>query len=193
MKAKISKRQVDATDPQERDVFIWDTDLKGFGLKVTPVGNRIYILQYRIGGRLRRYTIGKHGSPWTPDLARKEASRLIGLVAQGSDPAEIKTASNATPTIADLAKKFMAVHVAAKTAVRTGKEYSRLFDQIIIPAMGKRRVTDVTRADIARLHHAHRHTPFQANRVLALLGKFFNWAERHGYDPPPRLVPRALV
>jgi hypothetical protein len=76
MKAKISKKAVDAAKPRDRDFFIWDTEAKGFGVKVSPAGNRIYLVQKRLGGQLRRFTIGKHGSPWTPEAARAEAIRL---------------------------------------------------------------------------------------------------------------------
>ena len=70
MTVKITKRTVDAAAHGERDLFLWDAEVKGFGLKVTPAGSKVYMLQYRMGGRdtpTRRYTIGKHGSPWTPD------------------------------------------------------------------------------------------------------------------------------
>ena len=93
MAVKITKRNVDATAPGKRDLFLWDAEVKGFGLKVTPTGYKIYMLQYRMGGRdtpTRRYTIGKHGSPWTPDKARDEAKRLLGEVAAGRDPGAVK-------------------------------------------------------------------------------------------------------
>ena len=83
MLAKITKRAVDALHPNGADQFLWDTDLKGFGLKVTAGGNKVYILQYRKGGRgapTRRVTIGRHGA-LTPDQARKEAARLSGALA----------------------------------------------------------------------------------------------------------------
>ncbi len=69
--AKITKRVVDGTEPvKSTDVFVWDTEIKGFGLKVTSNGNKAYVLQYRTPeGRSRRYTIGKHGDPWTPEGA----------------------------------------------------------------------------------------------------------------------------
>jgi hypothetical protein len=54
---------VDAQRPGTRDGFVWDAGLVGFGLKITPAGSRIYIVQYRHGSRIQRYTIGKHGSP----------------------------------------------------------------------------------------------------------------------------------
>ncbi len=62
MQAKISKRLIDSMATPEADTFLWDTETKAFGVKFTPAGKRIYLLQYRHAGRLRRYTIGQHGS-----------------------------------------------------------------------------------------------------------------------------------
>ncbi len=75
-KGRITKRAVDAAKPGERDTYLWDADLSGFGLKVTPTGGKVYLVQFRLGGRkgrTRRVTIGRHGSPWTPESARNEA------------------------------------------------------------------------------------------------------------------------
>jgi hypothetical protein len=86
MLIKITKRTVDAVNPSGADQFLWDSDLKGFGLKVTAAGNKVYILQYRKGGRgtpTKRVTIGRHGA-LTPEQARKEAARLSA----GPSPAE---------------------------------------------------------------------------------------------------------
>lgn len=91
-KANITKRTVDAAQPSVRPEFIWDNDLSGFGLKVTPAGKKVYIYQYRIAAPgkadrtpAKRYTIGKHGA-LTPDQARKRAEQLAGMVANGIDP-----------------------------------------------------------------------------------------------------------
>ncbi|MBF0631922.1 MAG: DUF4102 domain-containing protein [Magnetococcales bacterium] len=100
MQGKISKRLIDSLTPGSSDLFVWDTDLKGFGVKVTPMGKRVYLLQYRQNGRLRRYTIGVQGAPWTPEQARKEAGRLLGVIADGGDPAERKAVAKAMPTMA---------------------------------------------------------------------------------------------
>ena len=63
---KITKRLVDATRPEERDVFVWDVELPGFGLRDS--GTKSYVLQYRnTEGRSRRLTLGRHG-PVTADL-----------------------------------------------------------------------------------------------------------------------------
>jgi len=90
----ISKRTVDAAQSGSRDTFLWDNDVKGFGLKVTPAGGKIYVFQYRIARAgqtantpARRYTIGKHGN-LTPEQARSRAKDLSLLVATGIDPRE---------------------------------------------------------------------------------------------------------
>ena len=85
--AKLSKRVVDQADKADADYFIWDDELPGFGLRVFASGKRSYLVQYRAGGRTRRYTIGPHGV-WTPETARKEARVLLGRIAQGDNPAE---------------------------------------------------------------------------------------------------------
>ena len=78
---RISKRAVDAAKPQQATYLIRDSELKGFVLVVTPYGGKSYAVDYRAGrgrrGRKRRMTIGKHGSPWTPETARREAFRLL--------------------------------------------------------------------------------------------------------------------
>jgi Arm DNA-binding domain len=71
--------------------FLWYEDLRGFGLRITFAGAASYVVQYRMAGReakSRRFTIGSHGSPWTPATARAEATRLLVLVTQGIDPVE---------------------------------------------------------------------------------------------------------
>lgn len=90
--AAITKRTVDAAKPATKDQFIWDADVSGFGLKVTPAGGKVYVYQYRIARPgeaertpAKRYTIGKHGN-LTPDQARKRAKELAALVEQGIDP-----------------------------------------------------------------------------------------------------------
>ena len=46
MRGKLTKRSVEALKPDARDSFLWDTEIRGFGCKVTPKGGRIYLLQY---------------------------------------------------------------------------------------------------------------------------------------------------
>jgi integrase len=200
MVAKITKMRVDSTHPLDKDRFVWDTELKGFGLKVTKLGRekvakdgrkmaaggeKTYILQYRKGGRgspTKRVTIGRHGA-LTPDQARKEAARLLGAIAQGDDPAAVRAAARVAPTITVLAERFLAEHVATKTKPKTAYAYRRLVNCVIVPAIGAKRVRDVTRADVSRLHHDRRATPYAANLTLAVLSKMFTLAEKWGERP----------
>lgn len=198
MRGKITKRAVDALRAAAggAETVLWDAELKGFGVRVQKGGGKSYVLHYRAGiGRgapLRKLTIGKHGSPWTAETARREAKRLLGLVENGADPAADRLARKEAPALAELAERFLAEHAEAKRKASTAAEYRRLLDKIILPALGKRKVMDVTRAEITKLHHANRAAPYQANRVLAVLSKMFNLAERWGLrsggSNPCRLV-----
>jgi len=189
MQGKITKRTVDALRPAAdgRELVLWDSEIAGFGVRIQRSGIRTYILKYRAGGGrsapLRKLTIGRHGSPWTPDQARAEARLILALVAHGKDPAGAKAAAKAAPTVADLAQRFLVEHAEAKRKASTAREYRRLLDHVVLPALGKKRVADVTRQDLARLHHARRATPTEANRALAVLSTMFNLAEHWGERP----------
>ena len=96
MLTKITKRAVDAAHANGVDQFLWDGGwdgaVKGFGLKVTPAGRKVYVMQYRMGGRgvkVKRYTIGNHGD-FTPDQAREIAEKLRGDIRNNIDPAGAK-------------------------------------------------------------------------------------------------------
>jgi uncharacterized protein involved in exopolysaccharide biosynthesis len=89
---------------------------------------------------------------------------LLGTIADGADLAAGKMARREAPTIAELGERFLAEHAEAKRKGNTAAEYRRLLDKIIRPVLGKRKVADITRADVAKLHHVNRKAPYQANR-----------------------------
>ena len=182
---RISKRTVDAAGPGGKDSYLWDDELSGFGLKVTPAGRRVYLVQYRLGGRrgrTRRVTIGQHG-PITSEQARTEAKRLLGEVAAGRDPAEERDRKRTDASFGVLLEQFLTEHADAKLKLSSAIEYRRIAKLYVLPALRHRQIMDVTRPDIARLHHAMSGKPYQANRMLALLRKFFNWSEKNGHRP----------
>ena len=194
MEVKITKRTVDAAAPGNRDLFLWDIEIKGFGLKVTPTASKVYILQYRMGGRgtvLKRYTIGKHGSPWTPDEARTEAARLLRLVADGIDPgaakAELRTPKQVPKdTVREVAADF--IERWAKPRNRSWKEKERTINRDVLPVWGDKRIGDIKKADVIHLMDRliARGAPIHANRMFATLRKFFNWCvERDLIDVSP--------
>ncbi len=119
----------------------------------------------------------------TPEQARKEAARLSGAVASGADPAAVRAAEKTAPTVAAFAERFLSEHVATKTKSSTAIEYRRLIEIYVLPAIGRKPMRDVTRADISRLHHDQRTKPYAANRALAVMSKMFGLAEKWGERP----------
>ncbi len=173
---KISLDTVKRIKPGEA---IWDTDVMGFGVRCQKKA-KVYCLKYRIGGRQRWYIIGRHGSPWTPESARKEAQRLLGAVVAGKDPAEEKATGRAAKTVKDLVSKFVEEHAEAKRKSRTAENYRDVLERLVVPKLGHRYAKDITRADIRKLHNDLLEIPSQANKVLAVLSKMFNMAEAWG-------------
>lgn len=177
---RISKRSVDALlCPEGKDrEFLWDDDLAGFGVAAFPSGVKTYIVQFRKDGRSRRSQIGKHGR-LTPDEARSEAKKLLGLVETGADPVQAKKAARAVPTFREVGEDFLRHHSEFKLKTRTHAEYARLFQKRIVPAIGSLRITDVSRAAVARFHgKISKEAPVSANRTVALISTIWAWASR---------------
>ena len=180
---RITKRAVDALSPGDKDQFLWDTEVSGFGLKVTPKGARTYVVQYRMGGRetpAQRRTIGKHGV-WTPDTGREEARRVLRLVDQGTDPREL-----------DRKRRKEAVHLAFDsyaalfTELYLKKEWKgwhdaqRQLELHCIPHLKKRPITELRRSDMTVIFDSIANRAALSKSVFALLRKMFNWAEHRG-------------
>jgi integrase len=183
MPQRITKRIVDQLSPASRDMLIWDLDVKGFGLRCRPSGAKYYVLKMRVGGRQRWITIGRHGSPWTPDSARTEALRLLGLKAGGKDPASERDRQKGVITVAELGARFLDDYVPQHCKPNTAHEYRRAVELFINPALGRNRISDLVRPDVARFHHDLRDRPYQANRALGVLSKMMSLAEEWGLRP----------
>ena len=179
---RITKRAVDAARPKAADSYLWDDELSGFGLKVTPAGAKTYLIQYRFGGRkgrTRRVTVGRHGV-LTPDQARARAKTLLGEVAAGRDPADLRAKAKGSLTFAAAVKEFLGQHADAKLKASTAGEYRRLIRLYLPKHLKSRPLAEIKHADIARLHLSLRDKLYQGNRLVAVLSKFFTWAEQHG-------------
>lgn len=148
MAKRITKATVDKATPKEADYFLWDSDLKGFGLKVAKGGRKSYVCKYRVGrGRsapTRRVTIGAHGSPWTPDAAREEAKRLLGLAANGHDPAARRAAAKAELTVKDLCGLYLERGIGGKKASTVATDRGRI-TRHILPLLGHLKLSQVSR------------------------------------------------
>jgi len=175
---KLSKTLISAINPTGQDVVIWDSSLPGFGLRAKSSGVKTFVIQYRNrSGRSRRLSIGNLGKV-TLDQARKEAVRLMGLIATNQDPAEERQMLLRGETIEQLADVYMREHCAGRCKPRTIEANTWLFNRIVKPRLGKRKLLDLRPVDIAKMHADLQSTPYNANRALGLLRAMLNCAER---------------
>lgn len=183
MRQRITKRTVDALKAGESEFTVWDDAVTGFGLRVRPSGAMSYVVVYRAGpGRgapVRRYTIAAVGKI-TPEDARGRAKTILGSVAHGHDPAGQKATERTSPTVAELSDRFMAEHVDPKRKTGTARHYGDILDRIVKPALGSMKADKLSRQQVGKLHSSLEETPFQANRMLAIVASMYSFAERTG-------------
>lgn len=172
-----------ASDPA-RKLFIWDDVLPGFGLSITATGVKTYVVQYRTrtGRQSRRLAIGRHGVLST-EQARAEAQQILAAVARGADPAAARSSARGAPTVNELGARYLEEHAGPKKRPRSVAEDERMLEAYVKKTIGSRKVSEISEQDAARLHHKMRATPYQANRLVALLAKIFDLAEKWGHRP----------
>ena len=180
--AKITIRSAEALKPNGSESFLWDSELRGFGLRCSPKGKKVFIVQYRHKGRTRRMSLGQFGAI-TPNEAREIAQRHLGDVARGTDPSGELQLERKAPNMSALCDRFIETHANVRCKPNTAKEYARVCERFIKPRLGGLRVQAVTRRDIAALHEGLSARPYAANRMLSILSKMFNLAELWGIRP----------
>ena len=203
---RINKSAVDGQLPSERDHFLWDDKIAGFGLKVTPAGNKVYLYQYRIGGRgskVRRYTIGKHGT-LTPEGARKEAERLAMMVSQRIDPQaekvdwQRKSVDLSFPVyLEEFAKNCL-----AERWKGSATEVEAMLRSHALPSLRLKTLPEICRADVAAIIRQVSDRPALASKLFAILRYLFrhavsegdlNQSPVDGMKPPPLSASRHRV
>jgi integrase len=178
----LSKRAVESAEVRATEYMIWDGNLAGFGVRILPSGRRSYLVQYRVGTRSRRLSLGAHGV-LTHEQARTLAIEALAAVRAGGDPAGDRKERREAVTVRELADRFDREHIQVRVKESTAKEYRRNLKRFILPALGRFRVVEISRADVAKFHHDLRHIPYQANRNIEIISKMFSLAEMWGLRP----------
>lgn len=191
--------------PEKGSVITYDTEVKGFGCRVTKAGARSFVLNYRTRlGQERRYTIGQFPD-WGVKAARKEAQDLKRRIDshEGFDPLgaleeqrKALRADRELPTVDQLCDRFEEIHL-PRLRPSSARDYKAVIKRYIRPEMGALKVRDVSFADVEKLHRTvSKKAPTQANRVASVLSKMFTFAARtrpydpeKGQDPPDVMRP----
>jgi integrase len=157
---KLTKRFVDATQAgaEKGELFLWDSEVKGFGVRVKPSGVKSFVLKYRILEQTKRFTISKVGSPYTVDEARKIAGDLLRDIRNGADPGVAKAQARDQLTVADVCEWYLEEASSGAVLGRRGdrvKASTLAMDRSRInthvrPLIGRRSVESLTLDDIER-------------------------------------------
>ena len=179
----INNRAVEALTVAKDTVF-WDRRLAGFGVRVYPSGAKVYIAQARGPTGSKRVTIGRHGVLRAGE-ARRLAARSIGRIVAGQDPLpQLRRTGHSGPTVAEAAEKYLTEHAAVHCKPRTVQIRESVIRIHILPALGRRPLSSLTREDALDLHQRLASTPTQANTVIVTLSQIFLKSQLWGLAPP---------
>lgn len=156
---------------------IRDSQLRGFGIRRQKSADVSYFVQRRVQGRMRRFTIGRHGSPWTTTTARMEASRLLLLMRSGGNPVTEREAARARQmSFQELTEQFLEIH-GPTLKPSTLVTYTDCIELRLRPKFGNKPINEITHQDVAKAHVSWREHKTAANNALTCLSSIFGWAE----------------
>jgi hypothetical protein len=183
MPQKITQKTILSLQPPANGNRIqYDAEIPGFGVHITSAGAISFVLNYRLQGRERRYTIGRHPE-LTALAARERAIQLRGRIIDGIDPLQQRIDAQSEPTMDDLAKDYLERYARPHKRASSLRNDRQMLERIILPKIGSIRVRAISRRDIESVHRGLKATPYRANRVLALLSKMFSLAVEWGWRP----------
>jgi integrase len=197
---KLTKRTIDALSPRAKEYTVWDSELRGFGCRVHPGGQKTFVFKYRVGGgrrgTQRKLKLGAHGAGFTVDQARTETKHTSGAVLKGNDPAGDRSLHRQADTLEDFAKRYISDHAKLHKKASSAALDQAMLDRHILPKLGTRKVVDITSDDVRRFIIGHAATPIMSNRLRALLSKMFtlanSWGVRHDPVNPVHSVERFM-
>ena len=176
----------------EKDTVFWDRDLTGFGVRVYPTGSKVYVAQARGPEGPKRVAVGRHGVIHAEE-ARKRAALVIARVKAGEEavPEPMKPAGS--PTVAELAERYLAEYVSVRCKPRTVKTLRSVVGRHIVLALGKMPISAVERKHVVELHQRLSATPAAANHAVRALSAMFRLAGEWGLAPEGMNPCRAIA
>jgi len=152
MAERITQRTIKKLTPPATDNrIVYDAEVPGFGVRITRAGAVSFILNYRIHGRERRITIGKHPE-WTATAARERALDLRRGIQNGHDPLEAREQDRDQPTLDELATEYLERHALPHKRPSSIRNDRQMIDLIIRPRIGSLPVKAVAKRDLELLH-----------------------------------------
>lgn len=179
---RILKEFLLTLQPEAKKFEVMDTELDGFGVRVSPKGKIAFIIRWSLRSRDGCETLGAFPK-MTVAAARKKAAAHLGMVANGDDPRTEKKRQRAAQTVKEFMADWLATYV-SQLAPKTRKDYTRIVTKIIVPRLGTRLVGDVTEKDAMDLHQSLAAHPRSANMVLAVFSSAMSTAEAWKQRPP---------
>ena len=180
----LNKRMVDRLSVDGKDAVFWDRDLPGFGVRVYPLGAKVFVVQTYAFGRSKRVTLDRYGPTYFVDHAREDARRVIARIKAGESPVPVADAGE--PTVQDLADRYRREYVAMHCKPVTANHYGLMLRKHIVPGLGDLRVSEVERKHIMKFQYGLSDMPTVANRAVDILVKMFN-LEQIAYFPQFRV------
>lgn len=180
MITRLTKRNVDAIVPGNRAVVAYDTELTGFGVRVSTRGRLSWFIEYRPGAGGRRVAKKRmyFGSrEFSPEQARQAAKEMLATVALGGDPAAKRKQEREAETFRDFAERYLREEAEAKLKPGTVANYRIAIRKHASPEIGGIKLNRITTAEIAQLHSRLGKTkPMTANRVVQCISSIFRYA-----------------
>jgi integrase len=160
--------------PKSGRTEYWDESMAGFGLRVSSSGVKTWMTMYRHKGRKRRHTLGTFPSMTLAD-AYEKARISLNEAANGKDPAGVKRSERISDTFGELAHEYLERH--AKLKKKSWKHDEYILNRELLPVWKNMKASEVVRRDVLKVLDANveRGAPIQANRVLALVRKIYNF------------------